>query len=63
MARGKYQEWLTEEGLLKLEGWARDGLMDEQIDQNMGTGRQPLYDWKNKYLRYTRRLKKEGRKS
>ena len=26
MAKGKYQEWLTPEGLLKIEGWARDGL-------------------------------------
>jgi hypothetical protein len=27
LAKGKYQEWLTEEGLLLLEGWARDGLV------------------------------------
>ncbi len=26
MAKGKYQEWRTPEGLLKIEGWARDGL-------------------------------------
>ena len=32
MAKGKYQEWLEPDGLLKLEGWARDGLTDEQID-------------------------------
>lgn len=30
MAKGKYREWLTPEDLLKLEGWARDGLTDEQ---------------------------------
>lgn len=29
MAKGKYEYWLTPEDLLKLEGWARDGLMDE----------------------------------
>ena len=33
MAKGKYEYWLTPEGLLKLEGWARDGLTDEQIAQ------------------------------
>ena len=33
MAKGKYEQWLTPEGLLKLEGWARDGLTDEQIAQ------------------------------
>ena len=35
MANGKYQEWLEPEGLLKIEGWARDGLTDEQIAHNM----------------------------
>jgi len=49
MAKGKYQYWLTPEGLLKLESWARDGLTDEQIAANMGITRATLYDWKNKY--------------
>ena len=30
MAKGKYHESLTPDGLLRLEGWARDGLTDEQ---------------------------------
>jgi len=30
---GKYRDWITQEGLLKIEGWARDGLTDEQILQ------------------------------
>ena len=29
MANGKYQRWLEPDGLLLLEGWARDGLTDE----------------------------------
>lgn len=49
MAKGKYQEWLTEEGLLQLESWARDGLTDEQIASNMGITRKTLAEWKNKY--------------
>ncbi|PJH58674.1 transposase, partial [Salmonella enterica subsp. enterica serovar Typhimurium] len=32
----KYTEWLTKEGLTKIEGWARDGLTNEQIAQNIG---------------------------
>lgn len=44
-AKGKYAEWLTPEGLIKIEGWARDGLTDEQIAQNIGISRQTLYDW------------------
>ena len=49
MAKGKYQEWITEEGLLKIEGWARDGLTDEQIAKNMGIGYSTLQTWKKKY--------------
>ncbi len=29
MAKGKYEYWLTAEGLLQLGGWARNGLTDE----------------------------------
>lgn len=57
MAKGKYAEWLTPEGLLKLEGWARDGLTDEQIAANMGIKRQTLYEWKKKYPDITDTLK------
>jgi len=49
MAKGKYQEWITEEGLLKIEGWARDGLTDKQIAHNIGITEQTLNVWKNKY--------------
>lgn len=50
MARGKYQEWLEPESLVLLEGWARDGLTDEQIADNIGITRATLYNWKNKYI-------------
>ena len=49
MAKGKYEYWLTPEGLLKLEGWARDGLTDEQIAQSIRISRETLYAWKKKY--------------
>ena len=49
MAKGKYQEWLTPEGLLKIEGWARDGLTEEQIAENMGVGYSTLQTYKTKY--------------
>lgn len=58
MAKGKYLEWLTPEGLLLIEGWARDGLTDEQIAGNMGIKRQTLYDWKKKYPDISDTLKK-----
>jgi len=56
--RPKTEEWLTEEGLLKLEGWARDGLTDEQIAANMGIGTSTLYRWKNKHREIREALKK-----
>ena len=49
MAKGKYEEWLTEEGITLLEGWARDGLTDEQIAKNMGVSHSTLYEWKKRY--------------
>lgn len=56
--RGKYHEWLTEEGLIKLEGWARDGLTDVQIAHNMGIAPRTLYNWKEKYMQIMQSLKR-----
>ena len=58
MAKGKYEEWLEPEGLLKIEGWARDGLTDEQIAYNMGISVATLYNWKKSHLEILEALKK-----
>lgn len=58
MAKGKYQKWLEPEGLLKIEGWAHDGLTDEQIAVNMGINVATLYAWKNKYNEISEALKR-----
>ena len=58
MAKGKYEYWRTTDGLILLQGWARDGLKDEQIAHNMGIRRTTLYDWKNKYQDINDALKK-----
>lgn len=55
---GKCDEWLTEEGLLKIEGWARDGLTDEQIAANMGIAPRTLYNWKGRYVQLVQALKR-----
>ncbi|WJI90499.1 transposase [Weissella viridescens] len=57
-AKGKYLEWTTEEGLSQLEGWARDGLTDEQIAKNIGIRRSALYSWKKDHLDIMDALKK-----
>ena len=58
MAKGKYQRWLEPDGLLLLEGWARDGLTDEQLAEKMGINPATLYDWKNKHPEISEALKK-----
>ena len=58
MAKGKYEQWLTSEGLLKLEGWAREGLTDEQIAEKIGIHRETLNEWKKKYPDISDALKK-----
>lgn len=58
MAKGKYTEWLKPEGLLKIEGWARDGLTDEQIAENIGINVSTLYEWKNRFPEFSESLKK-----
>ncbi len=58
MARGKFEYWLTKDGLTLLEGWARDGLTDEQIAHNCGITAKTLYEWKNKFSEICEALKK-----
>ncbi|MCB5853716.1 helix-turn-helix domain-containing protein [Flavonifractor plautii] len=58
MAKGKYQRWLEPDGLLLLEGWARDGLTDEQIAGNVGITATTLYEWKNRFPEISEALKK-----
>ncbi|MBO1087031.1 transposase [Enterococcus mundtii] len=54
----KYTEWLTEEGLLKIEGWARDGLTDKQLAHNMNIAESTLHEWKKKYSVLSESLKR-----
>lgn len=58
MAKGKYEEWLTPEGLLKIEGWAKDGLIDKDIATRMGVAYSTLREWRNKYPALSAALKK-----
>lgn len=58
MAKPKADEWLENDKLVILEGWARDGLTDEQLAENMGISVRTLYRWKNKYCQICQSLKK-----
>lgn len=58
MASRKVDYWLTDEGLILITGWARDGLTDEQIAKNIGISRSTLNEWKKKYPDISDTLKK-----
>lgn len=62
MAGGRPSEfnkiWNNEDGLLRIAGWARDGLSNEQIAKNMGINVSTLYDWQKKYGEFAEALKK-----
>lgn len=49
MAKPKYEEWLTDDGLLRISGWARDGLTYQQIADNMHINVTTLRDWRKAY--------------
>ena len=57
-AKGKYADWITPEGLLRIEGWARDGLTDKQIAYNIGISQTTLYEWKKQFPELSDTLKK-----
>lgn len=55
--KGKFAEWLTDDGLTRIFGWARDGLTDEQIAHNMGVSMGTLNEWKNRFPQIIESLK------
>lgn len=56
MAESKWPE--VKEKLLLVEGWARDGLTDEQIAKNLGIHVATFYDYKNKYCEFSEAVKR-----
>lgn len=54
----KINDWLEEDKLILLEGWARDGLTYEQIANNMGIGLTTLKEWRQKEPTIQATLKK-----
>lgn len=54
----KYSEWIEKEGIIKIEGWARDGLTDKQIAINIGVSERTFTEWKKKFPSIYSALKK-----
>ena len=57
IAKGKYQEWLTDDGLLRVKGWARDGLRDADIAEKMGVSLTTFYRWQSDHREFWEALK------
>lgn len=57
MAKSKWETHVKDR-LLEVEGWARDGLTDEQIAKNLGISIRTFYEYKEKYLQFSQSLKK-----
>ncbi len=58
MPKVEFSDWCENDKLLLLEGWARDGLTEEQIAHNIGISRTTLYEWKKKEPNIMNALKK-----
>lgn len=59
MARpGKWDYWLTDEGLTLVTGWAMDGLTDIQIAKQMGIADSTFREWKKRFPTFSAALKK-----
>lgn len=58
MARAEYKKWQEPDNLTKLQGWARDGLTNEQIAQKIGVRRETISVWCSKYPNIANALKK-----
>lgn len=57
MAKSKYFTHV-EPKLTLIEGWARDGLTDEQIAKNLGISKTSLYKYKEEHIELFELLKK-----
>lgn len=53
-----YKDWITDEGIIKLEGMARDGLINEEIANRIGIHPSTLYEWQSKYPEIADSLKR-----
>ena len=56
MAKSKWEK--VKDKLILVEGWARDGLTDEQIADNLRISKDTFYKYKKKYPDFSDSLKK-----
>ena len=54
----KSKWYAVKDRFLEVEAWARDGLTDEQISQNLGIHRDTFYNYKKEHCDFSDALKK-----
>ena len=45
----KYEEWLTEDGLLQIVMWAEDGADNQELAKAMGISRSTFNEWRRRF--------------
>lgn len=63
MARSLFEELITEENLIRIQGWARDGLTNEQIAKNLDIAPKTLWEWQTRDNELSRSLRNTLKKS
>ena len=58
MAKGKYHKWLTPEGLILIQGWAMDGLTNEEIATKIKINPDTLYSWMKRFPEISEAIKR-----
>lgn len=61
MKRGRKSLWdelEMNDKLILVEGWARDGLTDQQMMDNLGVGKTTFYKWKDENAEFADALKR-----
>ena len=54
----KYDDFIEDGGLIKVQGWARQGLTNEQIAKNIDIVMSTFYRWKLEHKEFSDALKK-----
>ena len=51
-----YQRWLSEEGLMLIKCWARDGMTTKEIAERIGVRPKTICEWRNRFPEFKEAL-------
>ena len=58
MAKGKFDRWITPEGLTTIRDWKRQGMTDEAMASRMRISPATLYEWQKRFPEISEAVKK-----